>query len=184
MSKEKPKRERKRLEIKGKHLIAGFLVLLLIVGITAWWNLSHSERGADGYSLTIARDGAVLKTFSIKEIKKLPEENVYAKLSSAQHDDAEGTFQGADLREVLNQTDPSLLEECGTFICTAGDGYSSALSAKELSKEKNVLVAYGKDKKIMEHFYEGGEGPMRLIIASDTYGNRSVKFLTKIECRK
>lgn len=180
---QKPPKQRKKLELKGKHLLAGFLALLLIAGAATWWNLSHKE-GADGYSLTIAREGEVVKTFTLQEIKEAPQIEAYANLQSAQHDNAEGTYKGADLRELLNKADPSLLKECRVFICTAGDGYSSALSPEDLARGKDVLVAYQKDGTGLEHFYDGGQGPMRLIVASDTYGNRSIKFLTRIECRK
>ena len=124
--------QQKKLNIKGKHLIVGFIILILIIGITAWIHISHDGQGADGFSLTIAKDGEIIKTFTLQEIKEMPSIEVYASLQSAQHDNAEGEFKGAELITILDQADPSLSEECSTFICAAGDGYSSAVSAKEL----------------------------------------------------
>lgn len=174
----------RKLNIKGIHLVIGFIFLILIVGITAWIHVSGQESGNNGYSLSIARDGQVVKTFTLNEIKEMPSVEVYASLQSAQHDAAEGNYTGVELKAILDQADESLAKECGTFICVAGDGYSSAISAKELKQKENVIVAYRLNGADMDHFTEGGQGPMRLILAKDTYGNRSTKFLVRIECRE
>lgn len=176
--------QQKKLNINGKYLVIGFVVLILIIGAAMWYNLSHHGADDDGFSLSIARDGKVLKTFTLQDIKKMPGTEVYADLQSAKHDNAKGNFKGVEMRTLLNQADKSLAMECSTFICIAGDGYSSAVSSKELLKKKNVLIAYEKDGVPFTHFNDGGEGPMRTIIASDTYGNRSTKYLVRIECKK
>lgn len=174
----------KKLNIKGKYLVIGFIVLILVIGITAWMHISSQDKGSDGFSLSVARDGQVVKTFTLEEIKEMPSIEVYADLQSARHEKAEGNFKGVELRAVLKEADPSLEDECDTFICVAGDGYSSAISAKELKEKENAIVAYQQNGKDMEHFNEGGQGPMRLILAKDAYGNRSAKFLVRIECRE
>lgn len=176
--------ERKKVAIKGKPLLIVLVLLLAVSGIAAGYNLSHSDRQSDGLSVSVAKDGKTIKTFSIEDIQKMPKTEIYADLQSASHDDAKGTFGGTALRTVIEQADKSLLKECSTFICIAGDGYSSAVSAEELEAEKNIILAYEKDGRALTPFREGGEGPMRMIIAKDTYGNRSVKYLTRIECKK
>ncbi len=176
-------RNPRKLEIKGKYLLVACAALLLIICAAVWYNLSQQDTGADGYTLSIEEEGKVLKTFSLREIEKMDQIQVYANLQSASHENAEGIFQGVELRTLLELADPDLLDRCDTFICTAGDGYSSAISAKEAAEEKNAIVAWAKDGKPFLHFNEGGQGPLRLVMAGDTYGNRSTKFLVRIQCR-
>lgn len=178
-------KQQKKLNIKGKYLVIGFILLILIAVAAAWCNFAQQGQQNDGFSLAVSRDGKVIKTFTLQELKKMPQKEVYADLQSAQHENAEGDFKGVELQTVLSRADTSLLKECDTFICVAGDGYSSALSGTEIMEEDSIiLVAWEKDESSLEHFNEGGEGPMRLLIASDTFGNRSTKFLTRIECRE
>ena len=176
--------QQRKLKIKGIYLLIGFMLLCLIAGIAAWWNLSQQDHQADGYSVAVARNGETVKTFTLKEIENMPYKKLYAKLQSAQHENAEGTFRGPELRDVLNRADKRLLKECRTFICVAGDGYSSALSREEIQQKDYAIVAYEKDGKPFEHFNEGGEGPMRMLVAGDSFGNRSTKVLVRIECRE
>ena len=172
---------RKKLNIKGKYILIATLLLIGVIGITGYFNISESRGDSD--SLIISKDGEDVKTFTLKEIREMPSATAHVKLISTEKGDEEGDFKGVDVKTLLQSVDPELLDECSKFIFVAGDGYSSALTAKEILKDKNVILAYEKDGENFTHFNEGGSGPLRVIITSDTYGNRSTKFVTRIECR-
>lgn len=179
---------RPRFKISGRAIVVIIVVLALITAVAAYMNMSGNDSDADGYSLTVAvsddnGDIKDLKTYTLAQIENMPSVNVYTKLQSSEKGDEEGTFTGVTVKYLLNKTDPDIIKEHENFIFSAGDGYSSAASADEVRGGKSVIIAYAKDGKDMEHFNEGGSGPMRVVFTRDTYGNRSTKFLIKIICK-
>lgn len=182
-----------QIKISGRAVIISFVILAVIAGIAAYVNHTSGSGGADkgsstdGYHLTIAvsRGGDIktVKTYTLQEIRKMDTEDVYAKLSSTNKEDIEGTFTGVRAETLLEDADKNILKKYSTFIFTAGDGYSSAASRKEIKNGDAVLVAFKRNGKAMEHFNDGGTGPMQVIFTRDTYGNRSTKYLTKIICK-
>ncbi len=177
-----------RVNISGKVVAIIIAFLVMVVAVAAYINLSGNNDAADGYGLTISvvdENGSVtdLKTYTINQIKEMPSVDVYAKLQSSQKGDEEGTFTGVTLKYILNHTDRDILKDYKTFILSAGDGYSSAASQKEVKNGNAVLIAYAKDGKDLEHFNEGGLGPMKAVFTKDVYGNRSTEFLVKVTCK-
>ncbi len=177
----------KKYRITNRQIVLGIVIVLLLTAAAAlWYRASDGPtevKDRDGYSITITRDGETIKTYTLSQLKEMPAVTVHASLESSQQGHEEGDFKGVLLSSLLEQTDESLLEQCQTFVCTAGDGFASALTKGEVKKAKDLIVAYEKDGKALLPLNKGGGGPMRLVIASDTYGNRSTKFLVEIECR-
>ena len=161
-------------------IIAG---LLIVVPVCAYLNAADAKDNTDGYMLTISREGKTVAAYSYDEIMAMKSVEMEKQILSSQHADESGTFRGVPLEEILNRADPKLLKECTKFISRAGDSYSSALSSEDIDVPDNVLVIYEKDGQKLKPFKKGGTGPMRLIINSDTYGNRCTKYLIGIDCR-
>lgn len=178
-----PNRGKTESRRSTKPILIITIALLIAVPVFAYVNASNSEDSADGYSLTVSREGKIIDTYSFDEIMAMKSVDVKKEILSAKHADESGTFRGVPLEEILNHTDPEIMKECTKFISRAGDSYSSALSLEDLNETANVLVVYEKDGKKLKPFKEGGSGPMRLIIMSDTYGNRCTKYLIGIDCR-
>lgn len=65
----------------------------------------------------------------------------------------------------------------------AEDGYVGALSTKEVAADDAILLAYAKDGEGLGRMKDGGTGPLRLIITTDTYANRCVKYVIEVEPR-
>lgn len=177
-----------RINISGKVVAIIIVFLVMVIVVSAYINLSGNNDDADGYVLTVSvvdENGSItdLRTYTINEIKDMPSVDVYAKLQSSQNGDEEGTFTGVALKYILNHTDRDILKEYKTFILSAGDGYSSAASQKEVKNGNAVIIAYAKDGKDLEHFNEGGLGPMKAVFTKDVYGNRSTGFLVKVTCK-
>ena len=158
-------------------------VLMVTAPLCAHFNAAGTDKHTDGYTLTISREGKTVDTFSFDEITEMKSVTFEKEILSAQHADEAGTYRGVPLEVVLDNADPEIMEKCTRFISRAGDSYSSAVSLEDLKESGNVFVVYEKDGKKLKPFTEGGSGPMRLIIRSDTYGNRCTKFLIGIDCR-
>lgn len=178
---------RHKLKINNKAIVIVFTVLIVVISVAAYLNYSSSDNSGEGYQVAIAvksdsGTSKVVKTYSLKEIKNMKTVDIYVKLLSSAKGDEEGTFTGVPVKTILDNTDKSIIKKHENYIFTAGDGYSAAATKKEIKEKNNAIVAFAKDGKNMEHFNEGGSGPMRVIFAKDTYGNRGTKFLIKITC--
>lgn len=178
-----PKKECAAKKHSLKPILLITLALLIVVPACIFINAGNTEGNNDGYTLTISRAGEIIDTFSLQEIMEMKSVTVEKEILSAKYTDEKGTFRGVPLEAILNRTDTKLTKECTKFISRAGDSYSSALSSEDLKQSANVLVVYEKDGKKLKPFQDGGSGPMRLIIMSDTFGNRSTKYLIGIDCR-
>ncbi|MEA4921922.1 MAG: molybdopterin-dependent oxidoreductase [Eubacteriaceae bacterium] len=183
--------KRRKLKLGNKAVIIFFAVLTAVIIITAAVNMTNNSSSIGGGKnvLTVSGENSAGKTktikkYTMKEIRKLESENVYADLESSSKADEKGTFTGVSVMDLLNDSDPNLVKEYKTFIFTAGDGYSSAASQKEIKEKNNIIAAYSKNGKTLTEYSKGGSGPLQVIFAKDTYGNRSTKYLVKIICKK
>ncbi len=165
----------RRLKISPEFIAVLAAVLIVIVAAAAWMNRSYDA--ADGTTVTICRDGSVVAEYTLSQIMKLDSETQYVKLQSAKEGDEAGDFTGVMLDELLSDAG---VTDYKTVILSAGDGYSSAADGKETDR---VLIAYSRNGETLGYFTKGGTGPMRAVFCDDTYGNRSIKYLTKINCR-
>ncbi|NLF47990.1 MAG: molybdopterin-dependent oxidoreductase [Clostridiales bacterium] len=164
---------------------AVIVVLFAAAGTAAYMNAEGTDKTAKGYSLCISvgdetKGNRTVKTYTLNEIKKMPAQSFKAEINSSSGEDEEGTYKGVELKYILDSADKKLLKTHDRFILTAGDGFSSAVTAKEVRKDRTVFVVYEKDGKELLHMNEGGKGPMRIVMPKDTYGTRSTQFLVKI----
>src|SRR6056297_1410291 len=63
------------------------------------------------------------------------------------------------------------------------DGYTVALTAKEVKVDDNVYLVYQSDGKPLKGKKEGGTGPYRLVIKNDQFGQRWCKFVTEVNVK-
>lgn len=179
------KEEQKKFKNSRRVLAAIMCVILVAAGITGVANYIDNKdntTGEKGYSLTVGYEDTVIKTFTAKELKEMPSIEKKVFLSSSSKDDVDGKYKGVPLSYLINRADPGLFESCENVLCVAGDGYTSAFTMDEVLEENNLIVAYEMDGKSLEHLDEGGTGPLRIVALKDSFGNRSVKYVTKIEC--
>ena len=165
----------KRISLSPKLLAVIALCLVIVIGVTAWFN--NTDRNTDGSTLMLLVNGEEKASYSIKELMGMEKTTVHAELQSGKSEDEKGDFTGVTLELLLKTAN---IKNCETVIMTAGDGYSSAAKSSEA---KDVLIAYEKDGDTLGYYEKGGTGPLRCIFFKDAYGNRSVQYLTKIDCR-
>ena len=170
----------RRLKISPKFIIILAVVLAVLVAVCAWVNHRNTDGETDGTSLSLCVDGKQVAEYSISELMDMDEVTEHAELQSAKEDDESGDFTGVLLEDLLEESDIDA-EDCKAIILSAGDGYSSAADKDETDR---IIIAYSKDGDTLGYYTRGGTGPLRAIFCEDTYGNRSVKYLTKINCQR
>ncbi len=156
-------------------LLAVIAVLLAAVIAVTWYMHSREIQDTDD-RLSVMYDGNEVVSYSLSEIIDMKNITVYADIKSAKAADEKGDYTGVRLDVLLKNAGVSDFE---TIIFTAGDGYSAAADADET---KEILVAYEKDGETLGYFTKGGTGPLRCVMLEDSYGNRSIKYLTEINC--
>ncbi|NLD20051.1 MAG: molybdopterin-dependent oxidoreductase [Clostridiales bacterium] len=166
----------RRIIISPKFLVLLGIILALIVGIAAWLNHKDNAVG-DGAFIEVCLDGEKVAAYSINELMGFKSTTVHAQLQSAKSEDESGEYAGVMLSDLISKAG---ISDCKTIVLTAGDGYSSAAKGSEADE---VLIAYEKDGAPLGYYETGGTGPIRAIFTEDTYGNRSIQYLTRINCK-
>ncbi len=169
--------------MKKKHTPIIVIIILLIIGIGVFSYLNRPEENIKEGMLSITKDGEVLKELSIKEIKDLPKVEEKIKFSSSNFANEEALYTGVPVREILNSIDPQLLKNAKQIITKAEDGFISAFSADEVAASDSVIVAYAREGKGLGTKEDGGVGPLRVVIKTDPFGNRSTKYLNELEVK-
>ena len=164
-----------KVKISKKVLLMVALILVLVVGTTAYLNQKDISRGT---YLTVIKGDKETARYSMKDLMEMDKAKVKVDLKSAAGKDVKGEFTGVWLCHLLKSTGINE-KEYETVLLIGGDGYTSAAKSKEAGK---ILVAYAVDGNPLEKYGKGGTGPIRCIFAEDTFGNRSVMHLVRIQC--
>jgi hypothetical protein len=168
-----------KAKMNSKLIIIIIVILVALVAVFTALNRPNEELAPA--TLTISQEDTILHTFTIEEIQAMPSISVEKYISSASKGDESGVFTGVPIADLINAVDPALLQSEHNFIIRAEDGFAAALSAEEVNKLDDALIVYAKDGQSLGSSQDGGSGPLRLIIKSDPFGNRSAKYVNKIE---
>ena len=163
-------------------ILAILLVLAAAIVLLSWLNARQGLGGEIG-SLTISRNGEILRVFTMDEIRAMPYIEQDQEIVSSSHQNERGVFRGVPLRALLEDADPELLQDAVTIVSRAEDAFVMAYSADEVLDSDDIFVAYSKDGNSLGTMEGGGSGPFRIIIIGDPFGNRSTRFLIEIEVR-
>ena len=169
--------------MKKRGTIIIISVLVLLAAAIAVLAVFNDPGEAETGTLTVVCEGEAVRTFTMDEVMEMPYIEVYKKISSSSFQDIEGTFRGVPLRAIIDSADASLLTDATQIITRSEDAFAAAFSAEEVTESDSVFVAYSLDGKSLGTMDSGGTGPFRLIIADDEFGNRSAKYLFKVEIR-
>lgn len=167
--------------MKKQHIIIIIVVLAAMVGILSFVN--RPQESIEKGILSITKDGETIKKFNMEDIKSLPKVEERIKFSSSNYAGEDAMYTGVPLRELLNSIDPKLLENATQVITKAEDGFVSSFTAKEVAESDSVIIAYAKNGKSLGTKQNNGEGPYRVVIKTDAFGNRSTKYLNEIELK-
>ena len=174
----------KSLKILKKRVISAWIIaaLMLITIILALIN-GRDVSGIDGSIIEIIADGVKVAELDYDTVSAMNSVEVKKTLRSGSRSDEEGVFTGVPLENVILYVYPSAADYADSVTVKATDGFTASYDKDELNDENNVILVYKKDGKALKSAKNGGSGPFRIIVMKDAFGNRSVKYLCRIEIK-
>ncbi|MDR0817136.1 MAG: molybdopterin-dependent oxidoreductase [Clostridiales Family XIII bacterium] len=181
-----------KVKMSKSTVIVIVCMVVLAVSGAALWAAGHSgaDLQAQDAALLVKADGDVLKEYTMDDIKALPSLSVEKTIVSGSmgknsgKPDESGIYTGVALEILMADADPDWEGRYSEFVLTAEDGFTSAVFLSEVQKGENVLVIYEKDGSAIAGREDGGRGPLRVIVADDTFGNRSAWYLKSIDAKE
>ena len=169
--------------MKRRGTIIIISILVLLAAAIAVLVVLNDPGEAETGTITIVRGDETVRVFTMEEITAMPYIEVYKKITSSSFKDIEGTFRGVPLRALIESADATLLDGATQIVTRSEDAFATAFSAEEVLESDSVFIAYSLDGESLGTLAGGGTGPFRVIITDDEFGNRSAKYLFKIEIR-
>ena len=121
------------------------------------------------------------RVLSMEEIMTLSEQNISVIQRSSTFGSGKYLYTGVLLKDLLLYCGADIEEKLDIVIITGADGYTTALSAKEIKEDSQAYLCYYKDGDILGTKAEGGSGPFQLVIADDVFAQRWVRFVSEIK---
>lgn len=165
--------------------VAIVTAVLVVLGgaVVALAQVNRSEAKVVAGSVAVTRAGSTLKEFDLEQVRALPSVSEKKTIQSSGHADETAVFTGVPLRVLLDAVRPGILDGATMIVTRATDGYVSSLAPEEVTAGDDVLLVYAKDGESLGAAADGGTGPFRIVILSDTYGNRCTRWVNEIEIR-
>ncbi len=163
--------------------VIAIVLLILAVGILFLAFLNRPQESIRSGMIGIKSQGEVIAVLTLHDIQALPKVEKKVTIHSASEGKSTEVWGGASMRDVLDLADPKLLQNAEQVLARAEDGFTSALTPKEIIASDAVLIAYERNGELLKSKAEGGLGPFRLILAADPFGNRMTKYLNELEIK-
>lgn len=168
---------------KKQIVIISLALAVMIAAIAVLAVLNAPKDKAENGSLTIVQGENTLAVLSMEQLKKLPAVEITADMGSASSAGIYGTLKGATIREILQSINPDLTASGKRVYAYAEDGFVLTYNMTEILADDSIIVAYEHDGAPMRSKAEGGEGPLRVVVAGDEHANRSCKYVYKLEVK-
>ena len=155
------------------------MILLVLAAIPIYFVI-RPQGAPEGY-LQVRGNVSNPLNMTISELRNLPLTTIQANLKSSGHPEDNGVFNftGVTLWSLLELS--GISENATSVYVQASDSYGSTFSIQEIEQNNQYLIAYAKDGQPLESRDKGGTGPIRLVIGSDQYSQRWVKYVVNIE---
>lgn len=168
--------------MKGNNslVIWSLVILLLATGVFAYFNYQQVAQAGtkEGKILLVQQKGEEKAQLSLEQIKKLNSIEVKVTLRSSGAPPSQHTFQGVPLVKLLDKYLGSK-SNWQEIVVRAEDGYTVSLNKDEITKD--TILAYAQDGKDLADKKNGEDGPLRLIIPEDKFGQRWCRYVNKLE---
>ncbi len=168
-----------------KTVTISLVLLVMIVGITAYLNradIADKQELQEKALIVLTKNGKEVKRFDLYEIQKMGEVTFNKELDTSETGPVDQTFTGVLLKTVLENAGLELTGNEQVNV-KAIDGYTVALTAREVLTKDNVYLVYKNNGEYLEGKSEGGTGPYRIVIKADQFGQRWCKFVTEVEVK-
>jgi DMSO/TMAO reductase YedYZ molybdopterin-dependent catalytic subunit len=111
----------------------------------------------------------------------MPSTTITATLTSSGHPEENGVFQftGITLWSILQHA--AIQDSASLVTVKASDGFTAYFMVSEIKNSQQILLAYLQDGQPLKTAADGGDGPVRLVVGSDVYASRWVKYVTTIQ---
>ncbi len=163
---------------------AKITIIIFVLLIAAAVPLYYYTRPAATQEGTIQISGNINNPVDLNftQLEAYPASTVEATLTSSGNPSDNGVYSytGVPLKDLLDQV--QVADNATSVYVQASDGYGTTLTIEE-AMDQNTIIAYAKDGVALAALQNGGEGPARLIIASDQYAQRWVKGVVAITVR-
>ena len=160
------------------------VVVALAVAVVVLAQANRSPVKIAASSIAITQGGKTIKSFTVAQVQALPSVRARKTILSSSHPTETGTFTGVLLRTLINAANPALLRSASEIVTRGSDGFVSVLAPAEVVHGDSVLLAYAEGGKSLGTSGNGGTGPFRIIVLSDTWGNRDTKWVVEIQIMK
>ena len=167
------------------------LILLVVIAIPLYYvvragtpastkNISE-QTGAAEWTIEVTGNVNNPMNLTISQFEALPSLNTQATLRSSSNPQLDGTwnFTGIVLWSLLEKA--GISGNASTIDVQGSDGYISYFTVQEVKQNSQILLAYEQNGAPIQTQAEGGNGPIWLVVGSDYYAIRWVKYVVLID---
>lgn len=170
--------------MKNKALLAVIVVLIATVAVLGYFNqklIANKDQSKENPEVLITFQNEEVGKVSLDTIKTLGEENFRKTLRSSGAPPEDHVYKGVAMKRILDFVDENLIKKGRRIIVKALDGYVSMFYMKEVEDENNIYLVYEQDGKALKSMKEGGNGPLMIVAAKDTFGQRWCKYVVEVD---
>jgi DMSO/TMAO reductase YedYZ molybdopterin-dependent catalytic subunit len=164
--------------MKKSTKIALIALVILVIAVIPLYYYTRPDAAQPTGTLQIKGSVTNPSNLTYAQLAAYPSVSMQITINGHQGGNGNYTYTGVTLKELLTQAGAS--SNATSVYIQASDGYGTTLTMEEATKA-DVLIAYQKEGASMTALKDGGEGPFRLVIASDEFSQRSVRGVVAIE---
>ena len=162
------------------------LVNIILIGslITIYFTVLHEpgdNNETEVWTLTIKGDIENNLVYNISELEQFT--SITQEYTIQGNPTYNADYTGISLYYIVTEI-ANVTADCDIRV-NAIDHFAYVLTLDEVNDTQNIIIAYKKNGDYIESYYDGGEGPLRLIIpqkfSGDWNGQFCVKFVSSIQ---
>jgi DMSO/TMAO reductase YedYZ molybdopterin-dependent catalytic subunit len=163
---------------KSSKLVIILFILLIVIEIPLYF-VVHPTDAPKGY-LQIKGNVDHPLNMTLNDLLAMPAVDLTAQLTSSGSPQENGLFNytGIPLWSLLQKA--GIADNATSVYVLASDAYGTVISVKELKDNPKILIAYMEGGQMIKSQADGGWGPIRLIVGTDSYANRWVKWVVSV----
>lgn len=170
---------------KEKIAIIIIAVLVVALALALYLNkdiIAENQTTFDNVEINILNDGEEVTTLSYNDLIAIGAEEFESTYDTSTTDPVVETYKGVELKKIFESLGIST-DDKSSVVLTAVDNYAIAYTMEEVLIDGNVYVTYECEGEALLSKDDGGQGPLEVIITSDSFSNRRCKWLISIEIK-
>lgn len=164
--------------MKKSTKIALVALVVLVVVVIPLYYFTRPDASQPAGTLQIRGSVSNPANLTYTQLAAYPAISMQVTINGHQGGNGNFTYTGVALKELLTKAGAS--SNATSVYIQAADGYGTTLTMQEAT-QADVFIAYQKEGATMTPLDEGGEGPLRLIIADDEFSQRWTRGVVAIE---